>query len=375
MTFLSLNGTTIPCASDQTKQSDEEHRIDRGRMFDGVIRMSRQGVYRMWTVTTNLLTESDANSILALIRTNNPPLLASGDLVGSDVAVMPIPGGDDPIQTATGFRRRVTFTLKETGGPLPADKTAVPYALYRRGVGYLTGTWLYNGGDYDLSACTAAGEGDRVSVWRDQSGNGFDLLAGVNQNFNTWVPTSSPTLQGDKLYGGFFSRPGNSGWWTALTQLDILAGVECTDSAPASNGTNVLWEIGGSGATGVGCRFPAVDGHLYDTVAVAGTLDLGAPVVDLSALVVYNVTIDLNGASPNWTARLNNTIQHQETQTDPSYPYLNNPNVEFGASTNAGTWFDGWWRDLVIFNGILTPTQRRSWYDYGIGAVADPPLP
>ncbi len=180
MTFLALNGTTVRTRSDAVQQKDNEHRLDRERMFDGTMRLTRGGVFRQWDVTTAFLSESDANTLLALVRSGSV-LTASGDLVGADVAVMPVPGNDNPKQTATGFKRQLTFTLHETGGPLPPDTSAPLGAFWRGGVGYRSTDWATSSPTEDiLEALPAAGEGDAVTAWLDQSGNRRHWLGGVD---------------------------------------------------------------------------------------------------------------------------------------------------------------------------------------------------
>lgn len=114
MAFLTLNGLTVRVKSNAAPEKLNEHRLDRDRMFDGSMRVIRQGIYRQWDLTTALLSESDANALLALIKSDDLPLRASGDLIGGTIGVIPVPGTNSPVQTAQGFMRQVTFTLHET---------------------------------------------------------------------------------------------------------------------------------------------------------------------------------------------------------------------------------------------------------------------
>lgn len=125
MPFLALNGLTIPVKSNALGEKYNEHRLDRDRMFDGTMRVIRQGVYRQFDVTTSLLSESDANAILALVNGNDIPLRATGDVIGGTIGVIPVPGANTPVQFSGGFKRQLTFTLHETPGATfgPADFT------------------------------------------------------------------------------------------------------------------------------------------------------------------------------------------------------------------------------------------------------------
>lgn len=376
MTFLALNGTTIPCASDQTKQEDEEHRIDRERMFDGSVRMSRQGVYRMWTVTTSLLTETDANTILALIRTDNPPLTATGDLMGGvSVGVAPIPGSADPIHTASGFRRRLTFQLKETIIPAAVDTSAVVWGFWRAGYGMYT----------DFAKTTSASDGDLIRMWAEQSGTGWDWRCGDDDLGHT-EDNYRPTRDGDVIRFGLggvktafhTSSTAMTNSWLALgTEREIMVAIKTVDDPPATDATGGLWAFMGSG--GGNSYYPAADGHIKEGFNIEATVsfqtvpvDCGDPATSLNN--TYNV-YNVSAGNSAWTARLNNAELHSS-----SYP--NPPSDGCAGGLNLGVTqvvaqdhLNGWIKHLAIFQGILTTSQRLAWYNFMRGATSSPPLP
>lgn len=387
MTFLALNGTTVRTRSDAVQQKDNEHRLDRERMFDGTMRLTRGGVFRQWDVTTAFLSESDANTLLALVRSGGV-LTASGDLVGDDVAVMPVPGNDNPKQTGDGFRRQITFTLHETGGPLPADTSAPLGAFWRGGAGYRTGTW----GSFDAGTITdvlegldAAGEGDPVSAWLDQSGHRRHWMGGIdNASFNSHTDARSPTVLGTTLRFGessdtncrILQTTAVDDWWQGLTHGEVMIAFLPTDDSPVSDGKNLLWGIGHSGAA-----YPDDDGHLYDSFLQpgGGLVDLGASTIDFSSMQVMGITVDTLAASPNFVVRFGNVVFYSATEGAAGFP-------TFGAGISAvilgtdggygaGGYFDGIIKHMAVFEAPLTTSQRASWYAFMSGAVTDPPLP
>ena len=359
MTFLSLNGTTIPCASNTTHQEDEEHGLDRARMFDGTLRMSRRGVFRVWTVTTNLVTEATATSILDLVRSTSI-LTASGDLVGDDVAVMPIPGTNDPVQTASGFRRRVTFQLKETGGPLPADTTATVFLFLRDDVRQFQ----------DRAGTVAAGTGDDVRYWGDATGNG-NAAIGQNDVFS-WMPRG--TKQSD---GGVFCGVSHTGAGAAfdLPDMHLLpsAAVLAKLKTSVSPTDTHLWLMNRDAHQSENTRYPDLgDGHIWDSFGTQNATDFGLPPEDLSGYNVYEVV----QTTTERTARLNGVQLY--TSAGPftgvtGIYFTSSPGARLSGSLNT-EYFDGTIRRLVVIVSP-TPSQIRSWRDYMMGIVSDPPLP
>jgi hypothetical protein len=384
MTFLALNGTTVRCKSDNVGQSDEEFRADRERMMDGTLRLTRQGIYREWKITTAHLSESDANTLLALVH-SGAVLTASGDLVGDDVGVMPIPGSNDPVITATGFKRRVTFTLKETGGPVPADTSASIGAFYRSGVGYKKTAWA-TVDEAGVEALPNASDGDYVSAWLDQSGNRRHLLCGIdNFSFSNYADADAPTLDGTSLRFGASAARSTSylvpttsalNWWRNHTHAEVMVAMRPYDPNPVSDGQNNLWDLGRSGGGSDGnATYPAANGHLYETFASSTRRDLGVSTTDFSSTQVLSVVVDTLATSPNFIARIANAIIYQTTESTVSYPFFaGGTNLHIGYGQTSGYW-NGWFKHLLVADVPMTAAQRRSWFDFMRGATITPPLP
>lgn len=389
MPFLTLNNTTIRVKSNAAGQKDNEHGLDRERMFDGAMRMTRRGIFREWQITTALLTDEEWASYRALINTNSGLLTAGGDLIGADCTVMPVPGSSDPVHVGGGeFKRRMTFVLHEQGGLPPADSTASVHAFWRGGVGYKTGAWtnsLLNVATADdLEVLAAAGDGDPVSAWLDQSGNQRHWMGGVdNFSFNTHGDSVSPLRQGSQLRFGT-SAPTNCrilqttevhDWWSTLARVEIMAAFRPTDPTPIADGKNApwAWQRSGGGSDG-NALYPAADGHLYETACTNSQHDLGVSTVDFSSMQVVSITVDTLATSPNWIVRIGNTVIYETTEVGVAFPYFDgHVDLFLGIGQTSGYW-DGIIKHVLVADPMTT-AQRASWYDFMRGAAADPPLP
>jgi len=367
MSFLTLNGTVVRVKSDALQQKYNEHRLDRERMFDGTMRMTRAGVFRQWDVTTHLMDDSDANTLLALVN-GGGVLTAGGDVVGDDIAVMPVPGGNNPVHVGGGiFKRQVTFTLHETGGPLPADMSAVPFLFLR------AGTRLFS----DNDGTVAAGDGDAIGYWKDATG----LLRGVTRYFSD---DFKPHLDGSVVH---FDETGSSTFgsvlvfdtatqsdWNALTSGEIMAAVKADAHPPAADTKGVLWWLGAE-TGGAPTSYAKTDSHIYGGfgVGVGGIpYDLGDQGDLSSAYRVFGESSD----GTQYIARLDNTVIRTVTVASDSHTCLFDTLAPAIGHSNPGI-NDHWLgriKHLVIFAGVLTPSQRRSWYDFLRGAVVDPPI-
>jgi hypothetical protein len=398
MTFLSLNGTTIPCLSPGADEDAEEYAADRDRMFDGTMRLIRRGLFRKWTVTTRLLLPADARTILALINQGGN-LTATGDLVDSTdgVYVMPVPGKNTPVMTASGLKRRLTFVLEENPTPFAQDRSAVVHLFLRRGTGYLKGAWTYdNINPVDYTACTSASDGDLVSVWQDQSGNDYHMVTAFVGNPAFFDDKYAPTLDGNALRFGngvisgrthgfsgisstFMGRVDDGGnWWTSLAKGEIMAGLRASNGAPGSAGRNSPWDLNREGGSTDGnFEWPHPGGHVLDPTCANTQYDYGdltAAGIVFDSLNVYDLMVDLAAVSPNRVFRVNNVQQFSTTAIFD--PFFDHASALFGyGGEGAGTsFFDGWFRDIVLFDAPLTTSQRLSWYRYLIGLDTSPPI-
>lgn len=362
MAFLVLSGTTIRARSNAVSEKNMEHGVDRERMFSGEMRITKRGDYRKWQITSQL-TSADAATLIAILKSTSLPLLMQGDLCGDDCAVMPEFISNDPIQTAQGFRRLVTYVLDETPDALPPDTSASPILFLNRGIGL----WQ------DTGKTTPALDTDRIRLWEDQSGNGNDIIAGgdnlrptrdglaVRFGVNPDFVNGRSTFQ---ISGGVFS---------GYSAMEIMAVVKAVDDPPASDNTAVLWDFptGGSTTDSGPTLFPATTGQIAEGFCKVGDRYRFSPSMSLSdAYVVYNVGI----SATQFFANLNGISQHTAVPGGGGVDFADLSTCRIGESAVAGHG-NYWMTKLVINPAIFTASQRRSWYDFMVGTVEDPPLP
>jgi hypothetical protein len=394
MPFLTLNGVTIPIKSNAIQRKFNEHRLDRDRMFDGTMRVIRggqalkygAGVYRQWDVNTASMNDADRDVLLAMVNGDTIPLIMSGDIVGGDtVAVIPVPGSDSPLQTATGFRNLNTFTLHETPAPLPADTTASIYLACLRGRGY----WQ------NFAKTTPSGDGDIVEVWEDQSGNGRDLkvltaLGGVEM-----VPfRAGNTLHFGVSTSGVEGGPGDSrtflaiptdipsaGNYAALGAAEMMIAFRLAAFPPGSDTLSGSWGLNSAGSAG--SQFTTTTRHIFESAFLDGgasagdQLDLGVCPVDPSAaIVVYSVGADGRTGHERYVVTLNGVTLYDDAFPIVPHGFWVNGVPGIGwVSASGDKYMVGYVQDFVMNAGVFTDSQRRSWYDYMRGATSDPPLP
>ncbi len=377
MPFLTLNGTTFQVRSNALQQKYNEHRLDRERMFDGTMRLTRGGVFRQWDVTLKYLTDAEATTAMALIN-SGAVLTAGGDVIGEPVGVLAVPGMNNPIQTGDGFRRQVTFTLHEQGGPLPPDRTAEPFLFWQRGRGY----WQ----DIDNSKTTPALDGDLVFTWEDQSGHGRDGQA-HSADFDS--SDFRPVRDGNELHFGVgeFSPPSAGSGATLIRsdaifgvdELHMMCGIRAALDPPTSGRENAFSFQPGGGVTS-GTRYPDADGHVYINWGFTDGLDCGDPVSDLTSFHVLgmsgsNITNEI-------VVKLDNIIVATHTLVGaeiPGWGFAGGSGfpgaLEAIGMAIGGDGWEGWFRDVFMTASVMTPAQERSWYDYIRGATDEPPLP
>lgn len=374
MAFLTLNSTTIRVKSNAADQKDNEHRVDRERMFDGTMRVFRGPIFRQWDITTAILTPTDYATVRALVNSNSA-LSASGDFIGGTVNVMPVPGSWTPVQSpgiSGGFGWVGKFTLHENPTPVPVDTSAVLWAFYRRGHGY----WQ------DRAGTIAAGDGDKVDRWDDASGNSRHLMS----------HDGNPSDEGEAGWAGSLDyRPyrdvaqnaiklgfsDNVAGWTemrpprveSLDELTILFGVRAYADPDVDDLTIITTRQGFAGD-----RYPDTLGHIKIGFGLSTVHDAGNPAVDLTGwncleLAGSNLTNELH-AYLNGTEILSYTLGGSE-----AFVWNQSTDASFGPLMfNGAGNFRGWARDVAFVAGLLTPTQRTAWTNYILGVTSSPPI-
>ncbi len=396
MPFLALNGSTFRIQSDGMGEKYNEHGVDRFRTFDGGMRFTRRGIYREWNGNTAILTDDEAAPLLTLLKGVGVelPLALTGDLVAADetVAVMPILISNDPIQTATGFKRRIVFTLHETPAALPADTSAPIFMFMRRGVGM----WQ------DWAATTPALEGDSIARWDDQiTPNDRCLIGGISFNFLNYVEAWAPVRESGRARfddqrftfareAGFSGGGDGHAAYTGAsgqdlgdldgTGCEIMLGIQVDESPPALASHGGLWDARWGGAVSgnspdgsASVFYPHTSGHIWEHFALTNTVDLGA-VSDLDSFNCYDIVALDNGIDPReWTVRLNDTVLYTTVPAPGDIDLNIWPVIGLGDGLSPDLY--GTIRDIVINTGKFTTRQRSSWRDYILGVTDDPPLP
>jgi len=335
-------------------------------MFSGEIRVTGGAFYRTFTITTAFQNETDYETIKALIESDDLPLTASGDLVkNGPISVVPDAESWTPVQYAGGYVRQAKFTLIETTTIVPPDTSAVPYAFFRRGVGYFT----------DADLLIPAGVDDLLLAWRDSSGNdrhatsGNGVASGGDDNRPTLIATNEIE---------FGSNPdganGRSGFHlpntTLLTELTMMISVRSYNDPPATgDGPRALFTLAASG--GQYTYFPDASGHIQEGTGRSTQVDQGDPATDLTGWNVYEISA--SNVTLEMVSRLNNTILHTETFGGGT-PFVFNGGNTLGIEDNSFRTFQGRVKDVVMFDALLTTAQRLAWYNYMSGATSIPPL-
>ncbi len=379
MTFLALNGTTIPCRTNGVDVRDARHREDRARMFNGEVRVSGGAIFREFTITTAFENDTDYATIRALINSMTLPLTATGDLIpDAPISVVPVPGSWTPIQTGDGFRRQAKFTLQETVTIVAPDTSAAPWAFGRRGVGY----WN------DRAGTIAAGDGDQIDRWDDASGNGRHIIShdgnGAGPDGTAWAGSvdyrpkrslaTNAILFGDGVgsLGRTEMRPNTTA--AAINEMEILVGI-ATLYDPYGNPLS-LWAMRDGAAQ---TYYPDNDGHVKEAFGTTGQFDIGDLATPLTNFNCYNVSG--SNLTKDLFVRMNGGVIYT-TNIGMSAIFAWNGNSTFvsdigftiGNGGGEGGHMRGWIRDFVIFDSILTDAQRTSWTNYIMGLTSTPPL-
>ena len=234
-----------------------------------------------------------------------------------------------------------TVTLPGEMGSVPV---AIPLASLRL---WLKGDTLAPGG---------------VAFWRDQSGNGNHATASAagTRPQVVPVPTGIQTVRFAAAQAQQLNLPNLMNGVTEGEAFVVLKAVSATPSALRG-----LWRMGSSGIS----YYPNTTGVLTDSFGMGSSRSLGAPAADVTQWHVYNVS----SKAGEWVARLNGMQQFRATSNTVTWstvPLLGH-NGSYG--------FDGEIAEVLIFDKVLTHTERVTVQDYLSGrhrlAGADEILP
>lgn len=114
MANLVVGGVTVAVARDGARETSQDLR-DKIRMQDQSMRVFiiGAGQKRQWSITTPLLSSTDAATLKAALVTTTLPVACSGDILGGSVNCIPTLTEYAPVGVAGVIKRRVSFTLDE----------------------------------------------------------------------------------------------------------------------------------------------------------------------------------------------------------------------------------------------------------------------
>jgi hypothetical protein len=260
-----------------------------------------------------------------------------------------------------------------TAGTTGASADAPIWLFCQRGQGY----WQ------DRAGTVVANNGDKIDRWDDQSGNNRHLVShdgnGAGPDGTGWAGSLDyrPTRDAntDSITLGFSD---NIEGWTdmrpppmiALNEVEILIGIRAY-ADPDILGLGLCAMRDGNPAD----QYPDATGHIQVTFGLETAHDAGNPTTDLTNYNVYNVSG--SNLTRELIARLNGDELLRYALVGPENFDWNGGDTfvsPIGPSFFSGPQhFRGWCRDLVIFNGICSDTQRAAWLDYLAGNTDTPP--
>ncbi len=337
MPFLTLNGTTIRVQSNAIGLKFDEHGLDRERMFDGSMRQIRRGIYRRWEGNSAILTESDANALIALLTSEDIPLSLSGDLVPDEtVPVMPVLLSNDPIHTASGFKRRIVFTLHES--PAPAVPGIPPGLRFWY-------NYAANEQYTDAGITSASSNGDEVQQWNDQSGN--ELHATQADSTKPVVSTGNAAIKFEGSVGGahWLQLPDV---FNGATEGELLFRVKIDNQFGVTSGPWVFASATGGGSDS---QYAYIDGSVNE-ISLSTTRRSPGYIAALTRWRVYGVR-----SSDAYTL----SIDGIDVYTDASNTFDSSTAPKLGISTQPNNWEAvGYLRQAKGWSRILTPTERAA---------------
>jgi hypothetical protein len=223
-----------------------------------------------------------------------------------------------------------------------------------------TGLWQ------DTGATTAAtANGDPIARWDDQSGNGNNVTqsTGANQPALDTGTTfnSNQTIAFTAASSHFLNFPDLSG----LTAGELFVSFKVTNDPALSLATSGLYKLD-TGATS--SHFPYTDGNIYDGFGSSSArFTVGNPTPSLSAAFnVYNP----HSATNDWAAYLGNTQLFTFGTNTVGFPAAGT--LGLGSGTG-NAYLDGWICEFLLYDGVLSSSDRTSAYNYMSSGTGSPP--
>ncbi|HTB81291.1 MAG TPA: choice-of-anchor tandem repeat GloVer-containing protein [Opitutaceae bacterium] len=186
-----------------------------------------------------------------------------------------------------------------------------------------------------------------VTAWADQSVSGNNATEGdggqpqlVASQINGFPALHFTEDNGDILY-----LP--TGLMASASAGEAFAVVRRSSTGNICG----LWSIGGSN----GSRYPEGGGDIFDDFATNGWYDTGSAPADLTDFQIYNV----GGDNTTWFQNFDGYPHY--SQTGNTVAFCDDPTIGSGSNVPGhGPNFDGDFVEIIIYNRVLTPTERSN---------------
>lgn len=157
----------------------------------------------------------------------------------------------------------------------------------------------------DDAVLSAMSDGDPISTWFDQSGNGFDAIRLTDDTHRPSLQqgelNSKPGIQfsptGDATHQGFVTP----NFAAAYAAAEIFCLLKANLDVPIDPNLTGLWDYGDSGLAGA---FPYTDTNYFEEWGTGTRATVGPIAADITLPTLVNVTTTVS----EYTVRLNNSV-------------------------------------------------------------------
>ena len=114
MANLTVGGVVVPIGRNGADIAYDEIGGEAvTRMFDGTARLTRRGQKRKWSITTAVMADGAATTLLAQLQSTTLPVACSGDVLGGSVSCIPTVDKKTAVGAGGALSWVLAFTLWE----------------------------------------------------------------------------------------------------------------------------------------------------------------------------------------------------------------------------------------------------------------------